>query len=190
MMIKTTYPKVSKKIFQRRRILKILRWPFLLAVFIAPIINYLLGGALWSVLVVAGLYMFWHLLIQTDLIEYNRISQFIKFSIYSCIMILLIDLLFIGGWALEIISIINFVALVISAILLFTDFNRQKQNIMPIFSLIIIGLIWATVGLISMDIDNWILIVLAGLSVLLLITIIVILKEDFVRELKCRFHLK
>ena len=190
MKINITYPKVPKKVFQRRKVLKIMRWPFIFTAIISPIVNILFGGPSWSILVIAGLYMLWHLLIQTDLIEYNRISQFIKFSIYTCIMILLIDLILVGGWALEIISIINFVALFVSAILLFTDFNRQKQNMLPIFFLIIIGLVWATVGLISMNISSWILIVLASLSALFLLTIIIILKEDFIRELKCRLHLK
>ena len=190
MKINKTYPEVSKKIFQRRRILKILQWPFILTAIIAPFVNYYFGGLPWSILVVAGLYMLWHLLIQTDLIEYNRISQFIKLSIYTCIMILLIDLFLVGGWAVEIVSIINFCALVISAILLFTDFNRQKQNLMPIFLLIVIAFVWATVGLMSMNVSTWLLIVLASLSILFLLVIVIVLKEDFIRELKCRFHLK
>ena len=190
MKINITYPTVNKKIFQRRKFLNILKWPFLLLAISTVVVNIYFGGTAWSVVLVVGLYMLWHLLIQTDLIEYNRISQFIKLSIYSSIMILLIDLFLIGGWALEIVSIINFASLIISAILLFTDFNRQKQNMMPIFLLIIIALVWATVGLLSMNIDRWILLVLAGLSVVFLLAIVIVLKEDFLRELKRRFHLK
>jgi ABC-type multidrug transport system permease subunit len=190
MKIKVVYPEVSKKTFQRRIIIKYLKWPFILASLITPIINILVGGLAWSVIVVVGLYMTWHLLVSPDLFEYNRISQFIKFSIYCCILILLIDLLLVGGWALEVISIINFAALIVSGFLLYTDFNHQKHNLFPIFFLIVIGLVWATVGLISLNIPSWILIVLACIALLSLGVIIIVLKGDFIRELKCRLHLK
>lgn len=190
MKVKIIYPSVNKKTFQRRKIIKYLKWPFIFIALVVPIINLLIGGLAWSVIVVTGMYMAWHLIVSPDLVEYNRISQFIKLSIYSCILILLIDLLLFGGWALEVISIINFVALVISGFLLYTDFNRQKQNLFPILFLIIIGLVWATVGLISLNIPSWILIVLASIALLSLIGIIIALKGDFLREIKCRLHLK
>ena len=96
----------------------------------------------------------------------------------------------VGGWALEVISIINFAALIVSGFLLYTDFNRQKHNLFPIFFLIIIGFVWATVGLISLNIPSWILVILAMIALLSLIGIILVLKGDFLRELKCRLHLK
>ena len=190
MEIKNTYPFIDKKIFQRRKIIKLLKWPLFLLALAAPIVNFLIGGPLWSVVAVVGLYMIWHLLLSIDLIEYNRISQFIKFSIYSCIMIMLIDLFLVGGWALEVISWVTLVSLAISIFLLFTDFNRQKQNLFPMFFLILIGLIWATVGLLSRNIDSWILIGLASLAILSVIILLIALKGDFIREFKCRFHLK
>lgn len=190
MKINITYPDVSKKTFQRKKYLRIIKWPLIAIALACVIVNITIGGPWWSIVALMGIYMFWSLVLNTDLVEYNRISQFIKLSIYTCIMILLIDLFLVGGWALEIVSIINFCALVISAILLFTDFNRQKQNLMPIFLLIVIAFVWATVGLLSMNVSAWLLIILGGLSLLFLLAIIIVLKEDFIRELKCRFHLK
>lgn len=190
MEIKITYPIVDKKKIQRRMLIKWTGWPILLVAIISVITNVLVGGLMWSVVVVAGLYMFWHLILATDLIEYNRISQFIKLSIYSCILILLIDLFLIGGWALEVISIVVFCSVLVSVFMLFTDFNRQRQNLFPMFFLIVLGLIWATVGLLSMDIKRWILICLAAIATLSLISILIVLKGDFLKELRCRFHLK
>ena len=87
-----------------------------------------------------------------------------------------------GGWALDVISIVSFASLIISGILFFTDFNKQKQNMLPIFYLIVIALIWSLVGLFTaLELQSWPLIVLGGIAVLLSIIIIVTLRGDFIR---------
>ena len=135
--------------------------------------------------------MVWNLVLSIDLVEYNRISQFIKATIYSCILMALIDIFLVSGWALDVISIVSFASVIISGILFFTDFNRQKQNMLPMFYLIVIALIWSMVGLFSaLEVMSWPLIVLGGVTLLLLAVIIITLRGDFIRELKCRFHLK
>lgn len=192
MKIKIIYPEVSKKNFQRKKLLRILRWPLILSAIACVVVNLVVGGPLWSVVAVMGIYMFWHLVLNTDLVEYNRISQFIKATLYSCILMFLIDtFLGAGGWALDVISIVSFASLIISGVLFFTDFNRQKQNMLPILFLIIIGLIWAMVGLFTaLQLQSWPLIVLGGVALLLLMSIIFTLRGDFIREIKCRFHIK
>jgi hypothetical protein len=103
----------------------------------------------------------------------------------------LIDIFLVSGWALDVISIVSFASVIISGILFFTDFNRQKQNMLPMFYLIVIALIWSMVGLFSaLEVMSWPLIVLGGVTLLLLAVIIITLRGDFIRELKCRFHLK
>ena len=103
----------------------------------------------------------------------------------------LIDIFLVSGWALDVISIVSFASVIISGILFFTDFNRQKQNMLPMFYLITIALIWSMVGLFSaLEVMSWPLIVLGGVTLLLLAVIIITLRGDFIRELKCRFHLK
>jgi hypothetical protein len=135
--------------------------------------------------------MVWHLVIATDLIEYNRISQFIKATIYSCILMFLIDTFLVSGWAFDVISIVCFGSLIISGLLFYTDFNKQKQNMLPILYLIVIAIIWTVVGLFSaLEMQSWPLIVLGSIAVLLLLTIIITLRGDFIREIKCRFHMK
>lgn len=191
MKINITYPDVSKKNFQRRKFLNIMRWPFIIAAIACPIVNICIGGPQWSIVALMGLYAIWHLVVATDLVEYNRISQFIKATIYSCILMFLIDTFLISGWALDVISIVSFGSLIISGVLFYTDFNRQKQNMLPILYLIIIAIIWSFVGLFSaLEMQSWPLIVLGGIAILLLATIIITLRGDFIREIKCRFHMK
>ena len=191
MKINITYPEVSKKLSKRRRFLGFMRWVFIILALASVIVNICVGGVLWSPVALVGLYMIWHLVIAIDLIEYNRISQFIKATIYSCILMVLIDVFLVSGWALDVVSIVSFGSVIISGILFFTDFNRQKQNMLPILYLIVIAIIWSIVGLFSaLELQSWPLIVLGGVTVLLLATIIITLRGDFIREIKCRFHLK
>lgn len=191
MKINITYPEKSKIIFKRRRFLKVTSWIFILLAIASVIVNLSVGGVYWFPVALMGLYIVWDLFLNIDLIEYNRISQFIKATIYSCILMFLIDTFLVGGWALDVISIVSFASVIISGVLFFTDFNRQKQNMMPIFYLIIIAIIWSFVGLFSaLEMQSWPLIVLGSVTVLFLAVIIVTLRGDFIREIKCRFHLK
>ena len=191
MKINITYPEISKRKHNRRRFLKLMKWIFILLALASIIVNICIGGVLWFPVALMGLFMIWNLILSIDLVEYNRISQFIKATIYSCVLMALIDIFLVSGWALDVISIVSFASVIISGILFFTDFNRQKQNMLPMFYLIVIALIWSMVGLFSaLEVMSWPLIVLGGVTLLLLAVIIITLRGDFIRELKCRFHLK
>lgn len=191
MNIKNIYPLANNKGFNKRKILSILRWPFILSAILSIVVNIIVGGVWWSFIAVMGLYIVWHLLIETDLVEYNRISQFIKATIYSCVMMFLIDTFLVSGWALDVISIVSFASVFISGILLFTDLNRQKQNMLPIFYLILIAIIWSIVGLsTALEIKSWSLIVLVSVTIGFLFSLIMVLRGDFIREVKSRFHVK
>ena len=64
---------------------------FLLSALLCVTINIWAGGKAWSIIVLWSLYMIWTLFIHPDMIEYNRISQFTKVIVQSCIMLVLID---------------------------------------------------------------------------------------------------
>jgi hypothetical protein len=191
MKVNITYPQVLKKHRSRRRLLDILKWPFILAGIACIIVNICVGGKLWSVIAVVGLRMIWKLCFDLDLVEYNRISQFIKASIYACIIIALIHFLITPIWALGIISSLGYGSLVISGILFLTDIKRQKQNMLPMFSFIVIAIIGSAIGfMFSNESDLWTVIVLCSISVVLLFVCIFVLRLDFIRNIKKRFHIR
>lgn len=191
MKYKVVYPQVSKREFQRKKLIRIMRWPYLAVAYICPIVNLCIGGKAWSIIVLMGLYMSWNLVFSLDLIEYNRMSQFCKLIVYSCIMLALIDILLIPGWAIDVIVIIGFGALIIASILLFSDYRKQRKNIMPLFTLIIISLIGTILGFVLYKNKiTWEFITLGGVAFALLITFIIILGKDFFDEFKKRFHIK
>ncbi len=145
----------------------------------------------WSVIVLTGLYMVWRLVFSIDLVEYNRISQFIRL-IYSAMLLMgMIDFFLAPGWAIVVLPIVCFCALAVTAVLFFTDFSRQRRNMLPMLGFIIISFCGAIAGLAAAGgRGRWAFIVLASLAAALFIACAIALGADFMRELKRRFHMR
>lgn len=191
MKLKITYPPVEKRKLQRRHFLRIIRWPVLFAVVMSPVVNYIIGGKAWSLIVLMSIYMAWSLVLSPDLVEYNRISQSIKLISFSCSLLAMIDYFLAPGWAINVVPTVCFGGLVITGILFFTDLDRQKQNMLPMLFLIVIAILGSIVGVsIWRENSGWPLIIMGATAGLLLLACIITLRGEFLRELKKRFHVK
>ncbi len=191
MKIKITYPKVSPKIIKHQRLINFMKWPLLIAVVICPIINLINGGKAWSLVVLMSIYMTWDLVISRDLVEYNRISQFVKLITLTSLLLITIDVFLAPGWALEAVPILIFSGLIVTSVLFFTDIERQKQNIFPFLFLILLSIISSIVGLsFYHEKDSWPLTVMGAVALFLLITLTITLKENIINELKKGFSVK
>lgn len=191
MKIKITYPKVSPKIIKHQRLINFMKWPLLIAVVICPIINLITGGKAWSLVVLMSIYMAWDLVISRDLVEYNRISQFVKFITLTSLLLITIDVFLAPGWALEAVPILIFSGLIVTSVLFFTDIERQKQNIFPFLFLILLSIFSSVIGLLFYhEKDSWPLTVMGIVALFLLITLSITLKENIINELKKGFSVK
>lgn len=191
MKIKITYPKVSLKIIKHQKLINVMKWPLLIAVVICPIINLITGGKAWSLVVLMSIYMLWDLVISRDLVEYNRISQFVKFITLTSLLLITIDIFLTPGWALEAVSILIFSGLIVTSVLFFTDIERQKQNIFPFLFLILLSIFSSIIGLsFYHEKDSWSLAVMGVVALFLLITLTITLKENIINELKKGFSVK
>ena len=191
MKIKITYPKVSPKIIKHQRLINFMKWPLLIAVVICPIINLITGGKAWSLVVLMSIYMVWDLVISRDLVEYNRISQFVKFITLTSLLLITIDVFLAPGWALEAVPILIFSGLIVTSVLFFTDIERQKQNIFPFLFLILLSIFSSVIGLsFYHEKDSWPLTVMGIVALFLLITLSITLKENIINELKKGFSVK
>lgn len=189
MKVKITYPKVKRKRMEYKKLINIIKWPIIIAIIASAIVNSLIGGKAWSVIVIWSIYMLWKLVLSPDLVEYNRISQFVKFVILSSVLLILIDKFLISGWAVNVVLIILVSSLLIAGILLFTDLERQKQNMQPLLLLIFLAFLISGIGLCIYDgKGRWILMVMGALALVLLITFIIVLKDYLIKELKKIFH--
>lgn len=191
MKIKITYPKVAPKIIKHQKLINVMKWPLLIAVVICPIINLITGGKAWSLVVLMSIYMAWDLVISRDLVEYNRISQFVKLITLTSLLLITIDIFLAPGWALEAVPILIFSGLIVTSVLFFTDIERQKQNIFPFLFLILLSIFSSIVGLsFYHEKDSWPLAVMGAVALFLLITLTITLKENIINELKKGFSVK
>lgn len=191
MKIKITYPKVSPKIIKHQKLINVMKWPLLIAVVICPIINLITGGKAWSLVVLMSIYMAWDLVISRDLVEYNRISQFVKLITLTSLLLITIDVFLSPGWALETVPILIFSGLIVTSVLFFTDIERQKQNIFPFLFLILLSIFSSIIGLsFYHEKDSWPLAVMGAVALFLLITLTITLKENIINELKKGFSVK
>ena len=192
MHVKNTYPKITKVSRNRKRMLNIVRWPFLAVSVAASIVNLWIGGPLWSILVILTLVIVWKMILSPDLVEFNRISQSIKVTVWSSILIAAVDLLFVNNrFALFVIPIVCFAGLTNCIVLFFTDLEIQKHNMLPLINFIFVSIIGSAIALYFYhNEENWPLIVLFCLSVLSLLSLIIVLGQDFKIEMQRRFHIK
>ncbi|MBN1778014.1 MAG: hypothetical protein JW811_07820 [Clostridiales bacterium] len=191
MKIEIIYPVRTKQALQRSRIIKYARLPFLLAAYLCPVFNLYFGGNAWSVVVLWALWMVWTLMLSPDLVEYNRISQTIKTVEYTCVLMILIDVLLTPGWAVDVVFIVCFSSLILTAALFFSDLRKQRQNMLPMLLFIAISIAASIVGLTLWKGTNLWPAMLAGvLALALALACYSVLGRDFLLEFKKRFHTK
>ena len=192
MKIDITYPSKSARKPGRRDLIGWAKWPFLFAVYICPIINIATGGKAWSIIILWSLWILWSFTLSPNLVEINRISLFVKFVVDASILLILIDLLIAPGWAVDVVPIVCFAGVTVAGILFFTDMGRQKQNMMPLLTLIALSFIASVAGMIIWRNreGQWAMALMGACAFALLIGGAAVLGRDFIREIKKRFHTK
>ena len=191
MKVEITYPKLGRRRRVKGKLIKAAGWTLLLAAFVCPVVNLAVGGKAWSLIALLGLYMLWTLVLSPDLVEYNRISQFIKLLLSSCLMLALIELLIVPGWAAVVVPLLGSAGLIACAALFFSDMERQRQNMLPMFSLIFLTVLGSAAGLLWLKPEPiWPMAVMGLLSLALLMACVAALGRDFLKEFQKRFHTK
>lgn len=191
MKMLNTYPSARRPKLQRSKIIEISRWPFIIGIFVLPLINFFTGGPAWSVISIWAMWMVWSMLFSPQLVEYNRISNFVKLITNVAVLLVLINYLLAPGWAIEVIAIVGFSGLGILSILFLSNLRKQKHNIFPMLLFIIVALILAITGIILWrEKTHWSVITLATTGGAFLLTTAIMLRKDLLDEFAKRFHTK
>lgn len=189
MQINITYPKPQKRKSHRSIVIDITKDLFLLTAIMCAAINIWAGGKAWSVIVIWALFMIWTMFVSPDMIEYNRISQFTKAIVQSCVMLVLIGVFITSGWVSNVVSIICFGSLIAVCLLLYTDFERQRRNLLPVILLSVLSLIISAVlMIISKEAISWQIPVTCVLSFAVLAACMKTMRGNIKSELKKMFH--
>lgn len=189
MKLEPNYPKPSRRASRRLGVIRWCRWPFLAAALCCPLINLCTGGKSWSVVVLWTMWMAWSDLFSPTMVDYNRTNQSIRLIVQCCILLFLIDWLLAPGWALLVVPVVAAGGLMVAAILYFSDFARQRQNVAPLLLLCIVCLLYAA-GFLAAQRSSWSVITLESVSVVLLIALIASSGKELLRSLQKYFHVK
>jgi len=189
MKVKITYPTVERKRIQRQDVIRWGKWLFLLAAIICVVVNTATGPPAWCIIGAWSFWVIWSFLISPALIEYNRISLWIRLITSTSIMLVIIDALFQSGWSIMVVPLVQFGGLAMASILFFTDLDKQKQNMMPMLLLLAACLFSSISGLLLGRI-TWEVIVMGAFAFVLLVVCFLVLGNDFIREIKKRFHMR
>jgi len=188
MKVETIYPPVKKRSRAQAKFRTAVNWSFGVSAFACTLINIFVGGALWSLTVDWALWFVWSAVISPSLVERNRISQTSKVLIDSCVLLVLIDVVFSLGWAGFVVPIVSFASLAAIGTLFLSDLPRQKQNMMPLFWLIIAAFIAMICAFSGWPRMGWPMIVLGCTALALFIVCIAIMRRGLIREFVKRFH--
>jgi hypothetical protein len=191
MKMLNTYPSAKKQKLQRNKIIEIVRWPFIIGVFVLPIVNIFTGAPLWSIVAIWSMWIVWSMLFSPQLVEYNRISNVVRLITNVAILLVLIDVFIASGWAIEVVAIVGFSGLGILSILFFSNLHKQRQNLFPMLLFIIVAIGLAITGIILWrESTHWSIITLATTGGAFLLTTAIVLRKDLLNEFAKRFHIK
>ncbi len=187
MKVEITYPRIDHQSRILYKIRNIIRYLSILAAVTCVIVNLLVKGKAWSVVVLWSLWMAWSLLFSPDRIEFNFISQIVKTIIYVCVLLLLIDVILVHGWAEFVIPIVLFSGLIAATLFFLIDIRYQMKNSMPLIWIMLISLAVTGYMISTRPHIDWPVFVLGGIALAILL-VFLFFHNEFVMELRKRFH--
>lgn len=188
MQVHPTYPPRPSHSFLRRNRQDILRSLFLFSGYTCLIINLLTGGGPWSLIVIGGLCVFWIAFLYRPLVEHTLIKKLSDISIVVCLYLFLLDSILQEGWSVYVVPIVFFSDLIFIGGIFLLFFQKQKRNFMPLFELIVSGLVASLLGILGFAHISWALIVVGGVSLVLVVLSFAIFPKEILLEMKKKMH--
>ncbi len=191
MKIKEIYPKVPKKKIRRAEVIKVLRWPLVLAGLFCLAIDMLDKTLSWSLIASVSIYIVWTFFISPDMVEVNGISIMIKAAAWVCALFFTIDKAVTWKGSGDVISIVCSSAMIVTFILFASDKSNRRSNMFPMMLLCLVSLSFSIPSFLSRaGAGKWFYGVSGIIAALVFITSLIILGGSFFSELKKRFHTK
>ena len=184
---KIIYPIPERQRMFFRRLREIVRIVFICASLICLLVNFLVKGKFWSIIVVWSLFSLWRLIFSLRLVEFSVYSHAVRVTLHTIILLFLIDHFLAPGWAQTVIPIIFFADLLLMFVIYYVTYDRRHRHLVSILMLGLINLISIPYSIRSWPIDNWIAFAFQAASLLLFVVLIIINRKDLIYELKVRF---
>lgn len=186
-----TYP-VYRKASSRRKRLRF--WSILSLVVLTAatvIVNISIGGRAWSLYAVAGAIVHYQAFYARKQVESSLIRKFVSIVISVCVLMVVVQVLSPAEVASVqmIIPIILWGALIIVALLYFTDFQSQKSHLTPILLTICISFVCIGTGLWIFNVIKWPSIVLMSISTVIVLLSLIFFRKPIKAEMRKKLHI-
>ena len=182
-------PKIIYPIPERQRSFyrlfrQILRIVFIAAALICILVNLLVKGKPWSIIVAWSLFSLWRLFFSLRLVEFSIYSHAAGIALHTVILLLLIDHFLASGWAQTVIPIVFFGCLLVMFVIYYITYDRRHRHLTSILLLGLVNLLFIPYSIHSWPIENWIAFAFQLASSLLFLVMIIINWKDLIYELK------
>ncbi len=168
----------------------IVRIVFLLASVICLLVNFLVKGKPWSIIVVWTLFSLWRLIFSLRLVEFSAFSHANRVTFYIVVLLFLIDRFLTSGWAQTVIPIVLFADLLVMFIIFFATYERRELHLLSVLLLGVLNLVTIPYSIRSWSICNWLAFSFQIASFVLFVIMIIVNRKDLIYELKARFFLR
>ena len=188
MRVHTTYPPNTSQSFWRRNRQALWRSAFVLAGYLCLIINLLTQGPAWSLIVIGGLMTVWIALIYQPQVEATPIKKLCDTALAVCLYLFLLDSVVGGGWSGFVVPIVFFGEQIVTGGYFLLFFHKRKRDFLPLFELILIGLVGTLLSLAGLKRLDWPMIVVGGVSLGLLLLSFLLFRKPLWLEIRKKFH--
>ena len=185
----SVYPDIRKKSFTLYDARKILLWILIAGIISCGLVNLLVGGRPWFLYVLGAEVIFFIIFVYHPLVDHSFMQKFSLATLVICAYLLMIDYLNGNlGWSSLVVPIVCFSSLIVLGVMFFFYFQKQKQNLISVYSLMVGSMITVIMGIFGLLKINWSLIVLGSVALTLFILSIILYLKPLKRELKKKFH--
>ncbi len=184
---KIIYPVPERQSLFYRYLRNIVRIVFLVAALACLIVNFLVKGKMWSLVVIWSLFSVWRLVFSLRLVEFSIFAHANKVTFYLVVLLFLIDHFLVPGWAETVIPIVLFADLLVMFVIFFAIYDRKERHLISIVLLGVLNLITIPYSLHSWPISNWIAFAFQCASLLLFVTLLLINRKELIYEIRARF---
>ena len=184
---KIIYPIPNRQHFFYRNLRNYARITFIIAGIVCLLVNLLVKGKAWSIIVVWSLFSTWRLLFSLRLVEFSIYSHAIRVTIYTVVLLVLIDTLLAPGWAQTVVPIVLFGYFLLMVILYYVIYSRKQRHLVSVMMLGLLNLIAIPYSIRSWPIENWLAFAFLAASLILFVILIIIDWKEIRYEIKARF---
>lgn len=183
------YPKMKRRRMSLPRLRAWTLWAMVLGTGICILVNALVGGAPWVFYVLLSDYVFYTAFLSWQTVEGSLIQKLLGTGISVCALLLLAEWFDGGAWASRlVVPIVFFGILCVNALVYFLNFKTQRQNVIPLMTMLGVALLAALLGAFYFKVFSWAWIVLLGVSGALVVVWLIWFRRPVLMELKKKLH--